>query len=179
MTPLSRDLEFLQRGAGQDGHALLGQRLLEEGGDVRIFHRHDPVEHFDHGHIGAHVVVEAGEFDPDRADADHQQLARHFGRGHRVAIGPHALAVGRGEGQIARPRAGGDDDVLGGELLFALVAPFTVRLVAPGQRALPMCTAILFFFIRCVTPWLSCLATPRLRFTTASRSASISLAASP
>ena len=55
-------------GAGADRHALLGQRLLEERRDVGILDRHDPVEHLDHGNFGAHVVVEAGELDPDRAE---------------------------------------------------------------------------------------------------------------
>ena len=74
------------------------------------------VEHFDDRHLGAEVVVEAGELDPDRARADDQQFGRHFRRGHRVAIGPDALAVGLGERQLARPGAGGDDDMLGGKL---------------------------------------------------------------
>src|SRR5690606_23227247 len=119
---LVRDLEFLERGAGLDRHALFGQRLFEKRGDVGVFHRNDPVEHFHDRNFGAHVVVEACELDPDRARADHQQLARHLGRGHRVAIGPHALAVGRGERQIPRPRAGGDDHVLRRERLGALFA---------------------------------------------------------
>src|SRR3546814_16515141 len=49
---------------------------------------------------------------PDRARSDDQQLLGHFRRHHRVTIGPNALAVRLGERQIARPRAGGDDDVL-------------------------------------------------------------------
>src|SRR5690606_23516690 len=119
---LAGDFELLERGTGPDRHALLGERLLEERGDVRVLYGNDPVEHFDHGHFGPHVVVEARELDPDRARADDQQLCRHLGRGHRVAIGPHPLTVGRGERQVARPRAGGDDDVLRGEGLGALLA---------------------------------------------------------
>src|SRR3546814_17052683 len=49
---------------------------------------------------------------PDRARSDDQQLLGHFRRHHRVTIGPNALAVRLGERQVARPRAGGDDDVL-------------------------------------------------------------------
>ena len=90
--------------------------LSSEGGDVVVLDRHDPVEHLDHRHLGADVVVEAGELDADRARADDQQLGRHLLGHHRVAIGPDALAVGLGERQVARARAGGDDDVLGGEL---------------------------------------------------------------
>ena len=115
--PCASALSALDAGAGEDRHALLGRALLSsEGGDVGILDRHDPVEHLDHRHLGAHVVVEAGELDPDRARADDQQLARHLLRHHRVAVGPDALAVGLGERQVAGAGAGRDDDVLGGEL---------------------------------------------------------------
>ena len=87
-------LEALDPGAGQQGHALLGEALGEEVADFGVLDRHDPVEHFDHRHLGAQVVVEAGELDADRARADDQQLGRHFRRGHGVAVGPDALAVG-------------------------------------------------------------------------------------
>jgi hypothetical protein len=52
-------------GAGHNGHALLGQRLLREGRNLLVFHRQDAVEHFDHGHLRAHVAVETGEFHAD------------------------------------------------------------------------------------------------------------------
>ena len=109
-------LELLDAGADMDLHALLGQRLVDEGGDVLVLDRQDAVEHLDDRHLGAHVRIEAGELDPDRARADDQQFGRHLLRHHRVAVGPDALAVGLGEGQVARARAGGDDDVLGCEL---------------------------------------------------------------
>ena len=101
--------------AGQDRQPLLLQALGKLGADLGILDGNDPVEHFDHRHLGAKVGVEACELDPDRARADDQQLGRHFGRGHCVAIGPDALAVGLGERQVARPGAGRDDDVLRGE----------------------------------------------------------------
>ena len=99
-----------------DRHALLGQRLVHEGGDLLVLDRQDAVEHLDDRHLGAHVRIEAGELDPDRARADHQQFGRHLLGHHRVAIGPDALAVRLGEGQVAGARAGGDDDVLGLQL---------------------------------------------------------------
>src|SRR5690606_22929165 len=115
-------LEVLDAGAGHDRHALLLERLFKKGGHIRILDRHDAVEHFDHGHFGAHVAVETRELDPDRAGADDQEPGRHFGWRHRMPIGPHALAVGRRERQVALPRAGRDDDMLGGERLAALLA---------------------------------------------------------
>ncbi len=132
---LVRNIEIFDAGAGHDGHALLGQALLEEGRDILVFHRHDPVEHFDHGHIAAHVVVEAGELDTDRPAADDEQLLGHFLGRHGMAIGPHALAVRLGEGQVARPGTGGNDDVLGGELFLALIA-LDREAGRTGQRAL-------------------------------------------
>ena len=67
LDPLAGVGDGLHPRAGQDRHALLGQRLFKEGGDVGVFHRHHPVHHFDHGHSRAKVVIEAGEFDPDCA----------------------------------------------------------------------------------------------------------------
>ena len=115
-TPFASAFRLSTPGRGQDRQALLLQALGELRADLRILDRDDAVEHLDHRHLGAEVGIEARELDPDRARADDQQLGRHFGRGHGVAIGPDALAVGLGERQVARPRAGGDDDVLGGEL---------------------------------------------------------------
>src|SRR3546814_14833818 len=89
---------------------------------VGILDRNDAIEHLDHRNFGAHIVVEARKFDPDRARSDHQQLFRHFGRGHRMAIGPDALAVGGRKGQVARARAGRDDDMLGRERFGPLLA---------------------------------------------------------
>ena len=127
-------LEALDPGAGEDRHALLGERLGERVGHVLVLDRHDAVEHFDDRHLGAHVIVEAGEFDPDRARSDDQQLGRHFGRGHGVAIGPDAFAVGLGERQVAGAGTGGEDDVFGGELgLLAVLGDG--QFVRRGQRA--------------------------------------------
>ena len=54
-------------GAGDDAHALFFELLAGEGGDFLVFDRKDAIQHFDHCHVGAHVAVEAGEFDADGA----------------------------------------------------------------------------------------------------------------
>ena len=136
VTPLASAFRLSTPAAGQDRHALLRERFSRKSLTLGILDRHDAVEHLDHRHLGAHVVVEAGELDADRARADDQQLGRHLGRGHRVAIGPDALAVGLGERQVARPRAGRDDDVLGRELGRLAVAPVTVSLPLRGDLPL-------------------------------------------
>ena len=83
-------------------------------------------------------------------------------RHHGLEIGPDQLLVGLEPGQHARPRAGGDDDVLG------LIAPgaeralralrsrpdFTVILPGASIAASPQITVTLFFFIRKPTPSL-------------------------
>ena len=46
----------------------------------------------------------------------------------------------------------------------------TAILPFAGRLAAPITTSTLFFFSRCPTPPASCLATPRERLTTASRS---------
>ena len=152
--------------AGEDRQALLLQALGELRADLGILDRNHAVEHLDHRHLGAQVGVEARKLDPDRARADDQQLGRHFRRGHRVAIGPDALAVGLGERQVAGPGAGRDDDVLGVQLGRLAVGSGDRQLALAVSVPSPITTAILFFFIRCVTPWLSCFATARLRATT-------------
>ena len=88
-----------------DLHPLLGQRLVDEGGDVLVLDREDPVEHLDDRHLGAHVRIEAGELDPDRARSDHQQLGRHHlaapsrGDRSRSARRPPWRRAGRGRGR--------------------------------------------------------------------------------
>ncbi len=121
-------------------------------GDVGILDGHDAVEHLDHRDLRAHVVVEARELDPDRARSDHQQLRRHLGRRHRVAIGPDALAVGGGEGQVARAAPVATMMFFAASSVFLPSSAVTVRPPFAVSTPLPMCTAILFFFIRCVTP---------------------------
>ena len=44
--------------------------------DFFIFYWQNTVHHLDHGRVSAECVVEAGEFDPDGAGADHQQLLK-------------------------------------------------------------------------------------------------------
>ncbi len=66
-------------------------------------------------------VVKAGKFDADGARPDDQQVLGHPLGGQGVLVGPDQIAVGFQPRQFARPRAGGDDDRLGGQLIGALV----------------------------------------------------------
>ena len=105
----------LDPGPGQDRHPLLLEALAKRRRDFLVFARHDPVEHLNDGHLCTQVIIEAGKLDPDRPRSDHQQFARHRVGHHRMAIGPHALAIRLGKWKIASPRPGGDDDVLCGQ----------------------------------------------------------------
>ena len=110
-------LELLDGRADLQFHALLGESLGGEGGDLLVLHRQHAVQHFDHRHLGAQRAVEAGELDADGAGADDEQ---RFGKGwrhHRLAIGPDPLAVGLHARKGAGARAGGEHDVLRGDLV--------------------------------------------------------------
>ena len=106
-------VELHHLGVGVDLDALLLEALARESLNLVVFDRQDLRQHLDHGHIGAERAVERGEFDADGARADHQQRLRNGRRHHGLEIGPHQFLVGLEAGQHARPRAGGDDDVLG------------------------------------------------------------------
>ena len=100
-------------GVGQDLDALLLEALARKRLNLVILDRQDLRQHLDHGHLGAERAVERGELDADGAGADHQQRLRNAGRRHGLKVSPHQFLVRLEAGQHARPRAGGDDDVLG------------------------------------------------------------------
>ena len=163
-------LEGLDRGPGQDGHALFFEGLVGEGGNFFVFDRQYAGQHLDHGDLGAQGAVETGELDADGAGADHQQ---RFGQGrgdHGFLVGPDQLAVGLQARQLARPGAGRQDHVLGGDLGDRLRRPSRPGACAmplsPSKRPWPSNTVTLFFFSRCLTPPARRAATLRERCTT-------------
>src|SRR6185312_11967216 len=114
--PVLALLERFYGRTGMDLDTLLFEGLAGENGNFLVLDRQYPVKHLDDRHLGAHVAVEAGELDADRAGADHQQRFRHRLRHHRLLVGPDLLAVGLDAGERARPSASREDDVLGGEI---------------------------------------------------------------
>ncbi|MPL73135.1 hypothetical protein SDC9_18928 [bioreactor metagenome] len=114
-------VEFLHRGLLEDLHPLLDEGLLGESRNLGVLDRQHPVHHLDHRHIGAERVEEAGEFDADRARTDDQEFLRHPHRHQRVLVGPDQIAIGLEPRQAARTGAGGEDDVLRGQLFHALL----------------------------------------------------------
>ena len=106
-------LEFCHLGVGENLDALFLERLLGQFGNLGVLDRQHLRQHFDHRDVRAHGVEERRELDADRAGADHQQRFRHLVRHHRLEIGPDQFLVGLQPRQHARPRTGGEDDVLG------------------------------------------------------------------
>ncbi len=161
------------------------KRLRAKRRDLGVLDRQDLRQHLDHRHLGAHGAVERGELDADRARAHDDQRFRH----RRRAPSPRnrsrsACRPARCPGRTRGPRAGGDDDVLGG---VGALAQRALRrgvrgciaglvglptMTSPGlvMPASPQMTSTLFFFIRKPTPPLSCAETPRERLTTAAMS---------
>ena len=126
---------MLDHGFLHDRHALFDKGLLGESGDFGIFDRKDAIEHLDHSRLGPQRVVETGEFNPDRARANDQQLVWHTRRLQRVPVGPDQITIRLKSRQLPRPRAGGQNDVPGAQVLGALVG-LDPDLALGGQRRL-------------------------------------------
>jgi hypothetical protein len=84
------------------------------------------------GHFRTEAAPHAAQLQADHARADHAQALRHGAHVERAGVVEDQLVVVLGEGQLDRHRAGGDDDVLGGNLrdlaVVALDADHAVRL---------------------------------------------------
>ena len=128
-------VQLLDHGLLHDLHALLFELLLGEGADLGVFDGQHAVHDLDHGRVGPKRVVEAGEFDADRARADDQQFLRHPRRVQRVLVGPDQIAIRLEPRKFPRPCAGGQDDVLGADLFRALVG-LDADLAFAGQPGL-------------------------------------------
>ena len=94
--------------AGAEFHAALLEGLLRRPGHLLVLDRHDAVEGLDHGHLGPEGTVEAAELDADGPRADDDDGVGHGLRGHGLAIGPDAVAVGLETDLRNGPGAGPD-----------------------------------------------------------------------
>ena len=98
---------------GEDLDALLLEALARESLNLLVLHRQNLRQNLHDRHIRTEIAEEGREFDADGAGADHQQRFRNARGHHGLEISPDQFLVGLEAGQHARPRAGGDDDVLG------------------------------------------------------------------
>ncbi len=70
-----------------------------------------------HRHLGAEAGVHRSHFEPDHAAANHDHVLGHFADVQGLGAGDDALLVLGDERQHGGLGAGGDDDVLGLNLL--------------------------------------------------------------
>jgi hypothetical protein len=115
--------------------AALLEGLLDHRRAVLVLERQHAIDRLDHGDLAAVRVEHVGELHPDRAGPDHGERGRSLGLHERTGRADHALLVDLQEGQIPRPRSGGEDDVLGG---VARLLAFRVDLDLPLAREPPV-----------------------------------------
>ncbi len=106
-------VELGHLGVGVDLDALLLEALARKRLNLVILDRENLRQHLDDRHVAAEVTEERRKLDADGTGADHQQRLGDRRRHHGFEIGPDQLLVRLQPRQHARPRAGGDDDVLG------------------------------------------------------------------
>ena len=107
--------------------------LLRKGRNFLILDRKNTRQDFHHRDLSAQIGIKAGELHADGTRADHEKALGHRLWHHRFLIGPNQLAIGFEAGQLTRPRAGGDDYVLGGELSDFLAVLGDCQFTAAGE----------------------------------------------
>src|SRR5262249_41090500 len=124
-----------------EGEALLGERLVQQLGGLRIGGRDDARQCFDNRYLGAEALPDGAEFQADVATADDNQMGRHLVERQCLRRADDAAAV---KGQGGEPNglaAGGEDDVFrtqaGRRFLAALTAldRYLVSLVSFASEA--------------------------------------------
>ena len=105
-------------GAELELQPLLGERALEELGDLVVHAWRDAVEELDHRHVGAETAPHRAQFEADDAGADHDEALRHLAEFQRASRGDDLLLVDRHARQRHHFRARGDQDVLRGQRIL-------------------------------------------------------------
>ena len=100
---------------------MLDELLLGEGAYFGVFYGKDTVHNFDNRRVGAERVIKACKLDADRSRADDEELFGHARRCERVFVGPDQITISLKARQLAGARACGEDDVLGSQLLGAVL----------------------------------------------------------
>src|SRR5690606_17785994 len=118
-----------------DLHALLFKLLAGKGGYLGIFNRQDTIHHLDDGDLRAHIAVEAGKLDPDRAGTDDKQGFWHLLWCHRFLVAPDKIAVRLDPRKDPRARAGGEDDIFRGKRCNSLAILLDRQLALAQQLA--------------------------------------------
>src|SRR5918998_3452538 len=123
-------------GAREDPYAAVVELLVEGRGDLGVLEGHDAVEELDEGHLGAEVVVHAGELDADRTgpqDNDGLGIALVVRRDVVARDDLLAVELEPREGADRAPR--GDQDVVGLELVRLTVVALDLYLLGLDEGA--------------------------------------------
>ena len=113
LPPLTSTLGDL--GAELELDALLLEDLVGFLADVAVHAGQDLVEELDAGDLGAEPPPDRAKLQPDHAAADHDHMLGHLGQLERAGGVDDHLLVDLDARQRGHRRAGGDDDVLGGD----------------------------------------------------------------
>ena len=117
-------------------HLVLAQPHRNRPQEFGIVERQDAVQRLDEFHFAAELTVGDAQLEPDVAGADYHQLARQFLQLERLGRRDNVAAEWH-ERQLGRPRACGENHVLGRDAHAAVGRPDVAGLsVAKGGPAL-------------------------------------------
>ena len=106
----------VDRGAGEHGDALVGERLGEHLGGLGLLDRDQAVGHLDDGDVDAVPREDLRELAADRSSAEHDQRRGQVGHGHRVAVGPVRRPLQAVDRRRGRAGAGVEHHALAGDV---------------------------------------------------------------
>ena len=105
--------------ADHDLDAEIGGAARDRLGQFLVVERQDFRQRLDDRHLRAELGEGHAELHADIARADHGERLGNLGQRQRLGRGEDVLAVERQRGERRRLRAGGDDEMLAGDLLVA------------------------------------------------------------
>ena len=116
-SPLSSQLLAFVFDHDLDAHLL--ELALDDGDAVLVHRREDARQRLDDGDLGAELRVDHAELEADVAAADHDHALRDVVERERAGRVDDALLIDLEAGDLDRPRAGREHDVLGDDRLRA------------------------------------------------------------
>jgi hypothetical protein len=119
-------------------HALVIQQGAKTLTDVFVFSRHQPLGDIDHGYLAAEATHRLGEFDPNVAPANHQQMLGNYVQLECLDVGERLRLSQSGDRSQRGPRTGTHDHVGPAELTATPVGQDDPRRTST-QRGLTPC----------------------------------------
>ena len=105
---------------GEHGDAAVAQGCGHQGGGVFVLAGHQARQHLHLGHLAAQAREALRQLTADRPAAQHDQPAGLLRQGPQVFGGENVDLVDTGDRRHERPRAGGDNNIAGGQGALAL-----------------------------------------------------------